>query len=1543
MVTDDKSEEYLLLMARYWLGKNKIALAKAVIALIIILRALLTADAIASPQGEKWLEPNVSFVGRGPIVPISDNQSIPITSVNVSDIDVDILKANDPATFLNQYYFNQEIERWDLSRIERTFTSVHLDRYTLPKVKTNQEQSARIRLPNDLKPGWYLVVLRKAGSYENFHIRHVLLTDIGVQAKVFQNSVSVRAANLSTGQVLKSGVVKLYRKDGKLFESAAIDENGKATIETETNNRDVIVVETGNSSAILPLREIPLDLSEYAIGGRVAQDESAFIFSNRDLIRPGDQLPINILLRNAQGERLSDIPLTLTLLDARNKPVLTTQVETKQAGYYRYDIQSQPFWNVGRYTLEVRTDATSAKPINVFRFQVEEFTPERMDLTITAKQQDVKAGGVIRYDLEGRYLFGAPANNNELKTLVNYQSVYHFEGKFSDFYVGKPQKLDVRFKRLNDIRLSEQGTATVSVSTPAENKITAPIRVESEFSLFESGGATVQRKQAMLVWKNSSLPAVRPHDKTFAYRSQAGFDLALLNANGNELVAGDLQVKVDYDQGQYYWIYEEGRGWIKQSQDKWKTIVEKTVSVKQGGTSLFEVPVTWGNYRLSVTDQKSGNVTEYQFYAGWDESRKQIQAKPEHLALSLDKTHYQIGDIAKANIQVPVNGSLTLSVESDKELYSVSLPVTKGAQSVEIPMEKHWDTHDMYVSAVLTSNTDGQPIRYMGMAALKIDRRDRELAVDIELPDVIKADKDLIIPVTVSGVTDAEQAWVTLSLVDKGILNLSRFKPRNPYQYFYEQQRYHPDVIDLYSRLYDLRPDPFATSRFGSDSMETEMAEMAKNKNEALVDVKTITLMSQPAEVVNGVANVQVRIPDYNGQVQVIATVFTDEKFGQTVVEKAVAHEVIAELSMPNFFVPGDKSSIMVELFNASGSDQKLDVKLSVNNDALRLEQSLHQTLLLPDQKRYTVLIPVTVKDSNQFVSSTLSLSVNGYGSSTEEAIVIEREWQVPIRPSVPQVTRSLTKTVMAGESFEVPQSAWANMHWVQDYPGSMAISYSPQIDIQRQLGNLFRYPYGCSEQTISKALPYFYAIPQIEATKQQELQRLEQTEQQVISFAVQRLLQRQLYSGAFSLWDEGQEDPWVTVYATDFLMQVAKHYSNLIPEGVLEKAKRRVRSYATRNIRTAPQVRTFAYAAYVSAQDGQLNWSDLNKAWRKYDRSFKGSTLSYMQMIAAFALVGDSERAQLMLNNWREVELNVARRTPRNYQDYGTDLRDNALAAVILDDLIEQNKVHSSYKLLRNKLLETVADESYQKNWFSTQESNALLRAAMVSVRENTIPLNFEVDGEEIGAVGSYIAKARPNLVLKNTNARSVIVSLNAQGYPIDPVQDSTFIAGKKDTFTKTLKYLDGKPYQGEELKVGDRLLVDITIKFSKLQNQDREPIRLHDPLLEDLIPSGFNVENPALNQGPSLTQVLGETLRKQPLSPLTHEEFRNDRYVAALPDIYHGNLFRFAYIIRAETAGEYTVPATKIEAMYNPTHRILLKPNVAKVKVTQEAKKAQ
>ncbi len=1511
--------------------------------LLSIFICIMPVFALAAATGEKLLEPSVSFVGRGPVVPISKDQSIPISVINLSEIDVDILKSNNPVTFLDQYYFNHEIKSWDLSRIERGFTSVHLERYTLPKAHINEEQSARIRIPSSMKPGWYLVVIRRTGSYDNLQVRHVLLTDIGIQAKVFNDSITVRAASLSSGYVLNSGVVKLYRKDGKLFESAAIGTDGKATLDVRADNNDIIVVESGKSTSILPLREIPLDLSEFTIGGRVAQPENVFVYSNRDLIRPGESLPINILLRDTQGERLANIPLTLTLLDSKNKQLFTHLIEANQNGYYRYDIESQSFWNVGRYTLEVRTDSTAKSPNSVFRFQVEEFTPERMELVVTPKQENVHAGDIVQYDLEGRYLFGAPANNNLLKSSVTYQPVNAFTGKYKDFYVGKKHSLNERYKKLNEVRLSERGTTTLTVATPLDNQIESPVKVETEFSLLELGGTTVQRKHAVVVWKKSAIPAVRPHDKTFAYRSQAAFDVALLSADGSQAIAGDVQIKVDFDQGNYYWIYEEGRGWLKKTQDKWRTIVEKRIFMRQGETSLLEVPVTWGNYRLMVIDSKSKNITEYEFYAGWSESRQQMQAKPDHLAISLDKTHYRAGDVITATVEAPVKGDLTLTVESNKELFSTTVRVEKGKHKIEMPVEAQWNSHDIYISSVLTANINGQPIRYMGVTPLKLDRTDRRLMVDVMLSDVIKADKEMTIPVKVTGgSSDKQKTWVTLSLVDRGILNLSQFKPQNPYQYFYDQQRYAVDVIDLYSRLYDLRPDPFAASRFGSDSMsETAMAEMMKNKNESLVEVKTLTLMSKPVEVVDSIANVLVKIPDYNGEVQIIATAFNDNEFGQFVADNKVASEVIAELSIPKFFVPGDKSAVSVELFNVSGEEQKLEVTLRANNSAIHFDQPLDQSVLLKDKQRFNVQLPLSVADNYQHRTTQIMLSVKG--SSGSEAISIEREWSVPIRPSVPLFTKTLTATIQPEQSMEIPNSLWKGLNWIQENSGTLTVSYGPQIDIQRQVNDLFSYPYGCSEQTVSKAMPYLYSLPQIELAKQKQLQRAKQSEEEVLSYAVQQLLKRQLSHGAFSLWDEGSEDDWVTVYVSDFLTQVYKKYPQIVPKPALDNALSRVKRYVTRRFSNRSQVNTFAYAAYVLAKAGMLNWSELNKVWQSQNSLFKESKLAYVQLAAAFALVGDSAQAENMLNGWKDVEWSVSNQTSPQPIRYGSSLRDSALASVIIDDLISQRKINKRYSELRNNLMVDAVNASYKSRWLSTQDNNALLQAAVLSARGKTQSLSLEIDGQEQNAIGHYFGNATPSTVVKNVNREPVMLYVNAQGYPEPSVLESGYVENTANTITKVLTYLDGREYQGEPLKVGERLVVDIVVGLKRdLVNLKRERIYLMDVLVEDFTPAGFALENPMLNQGPSVDQVLADSLKSRPLTRTNHQEFRNDRYVAAVDRIagFNDQVYRFAYVIRAETPGQYAVPATKIEAMYNPSHRIVIKANTAKVVIADNAK---
>jgi alpha-2-macroglobulin len=80
-------------------------------------------------------------------------------------------------------------------------------------------------------------------------------------------------------------------------------------------------------------------------------------------------------------------------------------------------------------------------------------------------------------------------------------------------------------------------------------------------------------------------------------------------------------------------------------------------------------------------------------------------------------------------------------------------------------------------------------------------------------------------------------------------------------------------------------------------------------------------------------------------------------------------------------------------------------------------------------------------------------------------------------------------------------------------------------------LAALDRYPYGCSEQITSRALPllYFGQVAQAMGLKGAECQpRIEQ--------AVTEVLQNQTAEGAFGLWGAYSGDMWLDAYVTDFL-----------------------------------------------------------------------------------------------------------------------------------------------------------------------------------------------------------------------------------------------------------------------------------------------------------------------------------------------------------------------------------------------------------------------
>jgi len=1488
--------------------------------LFILCLQLFPQKAFAAPEVIKQ-ESSVQIVGRGPVIPISKDQSIPINSVNVKWVDIDILKVDKPQEFLVNHYFNQNLDRWDLSYINQSFTSVYLDRYKIYDQTENKQISSRIKIPNSLKAGWYVIVLKPAGNYQNskVQIRHLLITDIGIQAKVYQDNIHIRAANLHDGRVINGGVAKLYRK-GVLIEETTLGKFGQADFfklpknDDNSVKNDVIYIESNEQISYLSLKEIPLDLSEFSIGGAKHQGINAFVYSNRDLIRPGDTLPIRILLKDDDGRNIAPQPLSIRLLNSKQVEIFNKRIQPEHQGYYQSKISTDTSWPMGRYTLEVRTNPKVDQPIQSFRFQIEEFTPERMDLVVTANEDKITAGQNINYQLQGKYLFGTPADGNTVQSSVNFTSTRHFLGKYNDFYVGQKFTLSENYKDLPDIKLSEQGVGTIQVPTPQAKKLRSPIYATTDFNLLESSGAAVQRQDKKIIWRNATIPALRPDPSTFTYASQATFDVAILNASGDSTTDGKLQVKFEHDQGKYYWVYEEGDGWSKHEQDRWKTQHQETVSIQ--GIKQLQFPVTWGDYKLTLTEPNTGIKTVYEFYAGWYAGDQQLQVKPDQISISLDKAQYNNGDNILATIQAPAEGDITIAVESDQQLWQKTLHVQKGKQQITIPVSEDWNRHDLYITSLLTSHVAGQPKRYFGISALKLNRDDRKLAVSVDLPNIIRPLKEITIPVHVQQADTDQETWVTLSLVDKGIINLSRFQPENPYDFYYGQKRYQADVIDLYSRLYDKRPDPFATSQFGSD-----LVQKTKNKNDDIAEIKTITWMSEAVKVENGIAHFKLMVPDYNGAVQVIASAFNSEQYGQQVIDKAVSATTVVELGAPKFFAPGDESSLAVDITNRSDKDQTYTLKVSTTNSSISIVGESEMTFDLKDKNSKSFRLPLIIAQQYNQLANTFIVEVSN--ASQDQKINIKRTWRVPIRPVAPLITKKQSLVLKPGEQYRIDKNIWDSLYWLKENPGYVTASYSQPININSSINSLFQYPYGCSEQVVSSASPFLLASPILEKAKQQELQKRKRTNTEAIEVAVHKLAQRQLASGGFSLWDNGtEEEYWVTVYATDFLLRAKQLEPSLVPEQLLEKALNRVTRYTKvsstvdNNTRYKGQsAAIIAYAAYLASSNGKLSWNDIH-ALQPFVTPWP-SKLAKLQIAASYANVGSFDDVKRLLSSLQEEK-----RRNGYFGDYGSELRDNAMAVTILDKLSNIDGISEQTQLLKNEALMVVRSQLASKNWLSTQENNAAVQAGLIAYQDNQQQISLLVDNSPLTSTGLIGFAATPGQTINNDGDKNLLIEIQAKGYPQKPAQVKSNISTKQHS--KKLYYLDGSEYTGQPLKVGERLMVRLMIDAND---------SIYDSLLVDLMPAGFTLENPNLHQGPDINALLPKDFE---LSQVDHIEYRADRFVAA-SKIEKGNMMRFAYLIRAEAPGNYQLPSAQIESMYTHDSRLILTAPMTKIEVQE------
>ncbi|TAA20870.1 alpha-2-macroglobulin family protein [Pseudoxanthomonas winnipegensis] len=1476
------------------------------------------------------IEPAVAFASQGSVLPAKDTRGLPVVSINVPEVDVEFLRVRESQLprFFAQYQRGGSRGAWSLDEdysqnkpLGELADSVYLNRFVLGG-KPNERMVSYLPV-QDIKqlqePGLYFAVMKRVGRYsDQLQTAFFSVSDLGLHARAYKDTLFVHTASLADGSATGGAQLRVLDAKGETVLKGETDGNGNALLKYTLNAGQVLVASRGKDVTLLPFNQPALDLSEFAVAGREQAWFDVFAWSGRDLYRPGETVRVSALLRDFDGKPVkAGQPLYLRLKQPDGKIFRETRLTPGEQGYFAFEQAIPVEAPTGRWQVEFRTDPASAQAVQGMTLRIEEFLPERMKLDLSAPEI-LKPGQGLALKADAAYLYGAPADGNRFTAKLAVAVEQHPLDKLPGWFFGDATvQLPKEAKDVVDATFDAKGHYEETLSLPDEVRPVTPVAAIVTGSVYETGGRTVNRSLKRVLWPAEVLAGVRPlfDDKEgSAANGTAGFEIARFNAAGARQPGKGLKVTLVRERRDYHWTHDEDTGWSFDYTQRFENVDTRTVDV--GGDAVrVDFPVEWGGYRLEVFDPATGLTTRYPFTAGWswNDDNRGLDARPDKVKLSLDKTGYRAGDTLKVTLTPPHDGKGVLMVESDHMLYVKNIEAKAGSV-FEIPVTQDWERHDVYVTALVfrggSAPSKITPARAVGVAHVPMDRSALRVAVGLKAPEQMKPGQDLAVTVSVPQLA-GKDAHVTVSAVDVGILNITRYPVPDASAHFFAQRRLGVDSYDVYGRVIESYEGDTAKLRFGGDMALGALPQARR----PTAKVQTVDLFAGPVKLdAKGNARVLLKVPDFNGTLRVSALVYSDDHYGSRDTQTLVRAPVVAEASMPRVLAPGDRSMVTLDVQNFTGRPGTFRVQVDGTGPLAIGEGS--RSVSLADGAKTTLSFPLQAREG--YTTAQVRVRVDG----AADGFKVDRSFDLPVRAGWPSVTRTESRVidplapVTMGAGFAdglMPDSVRARM----------VVSALPPIPFAAALEDLLKYPYGCIEQTTSKgyaALVMDQATADLLGTK--GLDPAKRRERMEGAFA--RIASMQVANGNFSMWgDDGDVVPYITPYVADFLLD-AREGGFAVPDTVLQKALNRLsedllsggNQFYGSNFREHLRFANQSYAGYVLARVGRAPLGTL-RALYDNDRGKSMTGLPLVQLGLALSLQGDTKRGA------RAIALGFDKTgdRPEWLGDYGTRLRDDALMLA----LVRERKLSKPEYDARVISLGRELDERRKARWFylSTQEQVAIARlgkSLLGDAQAKTLGGTWSADGasETVQDLRLFARSFDMATLAKG-------VSFSPQGQP--PLYASLEIAGVPRTapaedqskigVTRRYYATDGSEWKGGTLKEGEALIVGLRI------TADTE---VPDALLTDLLPAGLEIENFNLSDAKQWADVVvdGITLTERgDAAEVKHEEFRDDRYVAALRLGRGGSGAKVFYLVRAVTPGTYTVPPPLVEDMYRPDIR--------------------
>ena len=1354
--------------------------------------------------------------------------------------------------------------------------------------------------------GIFLLTLRDPSwNYWDTPRTVVAVTDLGMTAKIFPRGALVWVNSLKELRPVEGARVRIFSRSNQLLGEGTTDGDGLLTLSRDRPwpgelMPHILTAETADDASYLLVGPELLAGAGYGeeIGGDpyLSEGYEAFVFTPRGVFRPGEVAEVTALVRQRNFEAPAPFPVEFAMTGPDGRESLRRTAMLSPQGFAEARLPLDIGGRTGSYTVRLRLPGGEGRELGSTTFQVEDFAPPRIEVLVQGDKKDLLPQQELRLDVEGRYLFGAPAAELPVEGEVFLGDRTFAPKGWDGFVFGDSEKPFSPYQEfLGNANLDGEGRGALFFTVPPQGTLGRPGLLHFRVGVMEEGGRWSYRTTSLPYDPWPIYLGLEVRDRDASVGTRLRIPVGAVRRDGQPATEVETVMAVISRVVWHSALVEIDGRFRFQTREELVEQERAVVPLSQGRGVLPFLPKDPGCYVVRLEDGKSGSTAAVRLFAYG--TGGEGNAMPDRVTLTPLQEIYAEGEEARVRVAAPFPGKMLITVETDRVTWSQVVDLKGREAEVSIPVTAAM-APNAYVTAwvlrpVAEDSQSWISHRALGVASFAVDQRPFLLGMSLDAPKEILPGNPVELSVRLAG----GAGEVQLALVDEGVLGLTDFSTPNPWKFFSRKRALGVQAYDLYDDLLPAENSitPLLHPGGGGDAEAMLRGSLSPVRGRRFKPLALVSpLLSTDAE---GRATVSFDVPEFSGKVRIMAVGAAGSRSGAVAENALIAREVVAEATLPRAVAPGDKFVIPVVLFSKGSRDVAVTVAPSA--DALLSFDAPSYAATIPAGGQGTSLaLPCTVGKGTGLATVTLTTSWSG-GESIQTV-------ELPVRPAAPRIVLSGAAAFKGGEKgvLDLPRK------W---FPGTerglLVLGSSPRVELAEAVRFLETYPYGCLEQTVSGAWPLL-ALPDLVAEVDPELTEAGEIRSR-LEGAVRRILTFQNYDGGFLMWPDqsGGGWSWPGIYALHFLVAAQREGID-VPEGPLKEALEGLRRQMTEPFSgealTEETLRNKAhrgaYAAYVLALAGEppLAWMEVLREDRAHLQG-----VGKILLAGAYALAGERQSARDLLDPVA-LPLNSP---PSGEGTFSSGVRDRAWQ-LLVESHLEAGSPQGVQ--LAGELLEALR----QGLWRNTQE-NAMALVALGTylrgTRDDRRPFTATLTGPggEVLAEATLdqgarraVGKLPAGVTLTCEGEGKVYASWTVEGVPEGKVTPLSQGIVLERTFTDR----EGAPLP-ENAPIPQGALLNVVLTVTSERN-------LSQCILADLLPGGMEIDNPRL----------GISQGDRENSAIAHVEPRDDRMLVFIDELRGGEPLTYTYRVRAVSKGTFVLPPASAEGMYDPAVRALV-----------------